>query len=332
MESETKITFISVIIPVFNGADYVDKCLISLGKQSISRNCYEIIVVDDGSNDGTPEKVKSICDKLIQIENSGPAVARNRGAQSASGQILLFTDADCIPEPDWIEKMSAPFQKETVSGTKGAYLTYQTQIIARFIQSEYESKYNYMSKHKFIDFIDTYSAGFRRNIFLKLGGFNENFPGASVEDQEFSFRMAEAGYKMVFLPEARVYHRHAQTLTHYFRKKFNIGYWKVLVLHLHPEKTMKDTHTPQTLKLQLPLSLILALSIIMFPSTGITPGIISLSLFIILGRKETWQCVSNRFWAAAFFSPIIMWFRSVALGLGLIWGLISPPDKKIDLT
>jgi len=332
MKKEQKKEFISVIIPVYNGEKIIDNCLTALCNQSILRSNYEILVVDDGSTDDTATKAENKCDKLIRIRNSGPAVARNKGAEAASGQILLFTDADCIPESDWIARMSLPFKEKSIAGTKGSYLTRQTQAISRFVQAEYESKYTFMSTHRFIDFIDTYSAGFRTDVFRELGGFDERFPGASVEDQEFSFRVAAAGYKMVFVPEAKVFHHHVESIRHYFQKKMNIGYWKTLVLRIHPEKIIKDTHTPQTLKLQLPLSFLLILFFVLFPFTGYLPLIFTFLVFLFAGRRETIQCISNKYWLSATLSPVFMWVRSIALALGLIKGFILSPAKKLDLT
>ncbi len=105
-----------------------------------------------------------------------------------------------------------------------------------------------------IDFVDTYSAAYRREVFLANGGFDTIFPTASVEDQELSFRLAEKGYRLVFVPAARVYHRHNPTLRAYVRRKFYIGYWKALLAAWHPARMVRDSHTPQTLKVQMALA------------------------------------------------------------------------------
>jgi hypothetical protein len=131
--------------------------------------------------------------QLIRQPNAGPAAARNRGVQAARGEILLFTDADCAPTPDWIERLTEPFRAPEVAGAKGVYRTRQRELVARFVQLEYEDKYARMSRQDRIDFVDTYSAAYRRDVFLANGGFDALFPAASVEDQEFSFRLARKG-------------------------------------------------------------------------------------------------------------------------------------------
>ncbi len=148
--------------------------------------------------------------------------------------------------PGWIAALAAPFADERVAGAKGAYLTRQRGAVPRFTQLEYEDRYDRMAGAETIDFVDTYSAAYRRDVFLANGGFDPAFP--IDEDQEFSFRLAEKGYRLVFVPEAKVYHRHNPTLRAYIRRKFLIGYWKVLVARRHPGRAVKDSHTPQTLK------------------------------------------------------------------------------------
>ncbi|MBK7202136.1 glycosyltransferase family 2 protein [Candidatus Amarolinea dominans] len=84
--------------------------------------------------------------------------------------------------------------------------------------------------------MDTYSAGYRRAIFLENSGFDTIFATASVEDQEFSFRLAQKGYRLVFVPQAQVYHTHDRVLAEYIRRKFYIGYYKALLTRWLPER------------------------------------------------------------------------------------------------
>ena len=91
----------SVIIPVYNGEGTIAECLEALASQDMPRREFEVIVVDDGSTDGTAAIVKQFDVKYIHQENTGPATARNVGVKNAQGKIVVFTDADCVPEPNW---------------------------------------------------------------------------------------------------------------------------------------------------------------------------------------------------------------------------------------
>jgi GT2 family glycosyltransferase len=249
--ARTTSTSASIIIPTFNGASRIGNCLDSLVKQTAARD-VEILVVDDGSTDNTAEVVRGYSSvRLITQANAGPAAARNRGAQEARGTILLFTDDDCVPMPDWVEAMLRPFSDPEVVGAKGVYRTRQKSLAARFVQIEYEDKYRLMTGLPSIDFIDTYSAGFRRERFLEMAGYDTSFPVACAEDIELSYRMSARGWKMKFVPAAIVYHTHPDTFSRYLKKKYKFAFWRVLAVLKNPSKGVKDSHTPQTMKLQL---------------------------------------------------------------------------------
>ena len=241
----------SIIIPTFNGARRIEGCIDALLRQSPERQ-VEIIVVNDGSTDETASVVRRIFGvRLINQANAGPAAARNRGAREAGNTIILFTDDDCVPTEGWIDAMLAPFKDPEVVGVKGAYRTRQSRLIARFVQIEYEDRYRLMAKLPDIDFIDTYSGGFRRDRFLAMGGYDTAFPVACAEDIELSYRMSACGCKMKFAPEAMVYHTHPDNLSRYLRKKYKFAFWRMLAVRKNPVKGVRDSHTPQIMKLQL---------------------------------------------------------------------------------
>ena len=91
---------VSVIIPAFNSKDRIGECVKSVLKQDFKN--FEIIVVNDGSNDSTAETAKKAGAKVFSKMNQGPAIARNFGAQKATGKILVFMDDDCIAEKNWL--------------------------------------------------------------------------------------------------------------------------------------------------------------------------------------------------------------------------------------
>ena len=180
--SITDRSIVSVIIPTFNGASRIGYCLDALVRHT-TRRSVEILIVNDGSSDDTADVVQRYSGvRLVTQANAGPAAARNRGALASCGTILLFTDDDCVPTPAWLDAMLEPFEDPDVVGTKGVYRTRQKSLVARFVQIEYEDKYRLMARLPDIDFIDTYSAAFRRNRFLEMGGYDTSFPLACAED------------------------------------------------------------------------------------------------------------------------------------------------------
>lgn len=318
---------ISVIVPAYNAEDTLGDCLVALETQTLNRDRYEVIVVDDGSTDRTAEIARRHDVQLIRQPNAGPAVARNRGAQAAlrqaqdtaQGDLLIFTDADCAPAPDWIERMIAPFRRNPeVAGAKGVYRTRQRERVARFVQLEYEGKYARMARQDHIDFVDTYSAAYRRDVFLANGGFDAVFPTPSVEDQEFSFRLARKGYRLVFVPDAVVYHHHDTTLGEYWRRKFGIGYWKALLLRWHPERVVRDSHTPQVLKVQIGLVSLLSLSLLITPFWAPARwAALAVAAIFFLTAVPFLLYVAHRDPAVAMVAPFLLLLRALALGAGL---------------
>lgn len=323
---------ISVIVPAYNAEETLPACLDALEAQTVPRHQYEIIVVDDGSTDDTAEVARSAVDRLICQENAGPAAARNRGARAAQGDLLLFTDADCAPAPDWIERLTEPFSdpvegagsgRSPVVGAKGVYRSNQRSLVARFVQLEYQRKYARMQRRKRIDFIDTYSAAYRRSVFLANDGFESLFTTSSVEDQEFSFRLARKGYRLVFVPDAVVYHLHDVTPLDYVRRKFNIGYWKALLLQWHPERAVSDSHTPQALKLQLGLTALLCLSLAALPFWHPARWWALTNLLLFLGTAlPLLGLILIEDPPVILAAPALLLLRALALGFGLAVGFV----------
>ncbi len=247
---------VTVIVPVYNGADTIGECLESLLRQSEQEPACEILVVDDASRDSTLAVVARYpgVRAIRQEVNAGPAAARNRGAREAAGDIILFTDADCVPGEGWLGEMLCSFADPRVMGVKGVYRTKQRDMTARVIQLEFEYKYRKLASQPAIDFIDTYSAGYRRAVFLQFGGFDTAFPVPSTEDIDLSFRIAAKGHLLVFNPAAYVFHRHPASLADYLKRKYRYAYWGMLVVRRFPEKAIKNSYTPNSQRLQVVLA------------------------------------------------------------------------------
>ncbi len=328
-------TPVSVIIPAYNAGATIGACLRALARQTYVQP-YEVIVVDDGCEDETADIARAAGVQVISIPRSRPAAARNVGIAAATGDIICCTDADCEPADDWLEQITLPLQDLHITACKGTYATRQTSLVARFVQLEYEDKYDLMAGEATIDFIDTYSAAYRKSDLVAIGGFNESF--AYLEDQELSFRLAGAGHPMVFQPSAVVYHRHAASLWAYFRKKITIGYWKAQVVRAFPDKLVRDSHTPQIMKVQILLAAmlltgttLLCLSLLLNWSTPIRSAssmVIALTIILFLATtlgfvRKAWS--KDR--AVALVAPALLFVRALGLGIGTLQGLLQPPSR-----
>jgi glycosyltransferase involved in cell wall biosynthesis len=327
MRNENTGTEVSVIVPVFNGAHIIGDCINALLAQTYPLEKYEIIVVDDGSTDRTSEILQRYSIRIYYQNNQGPAAARNKGVEMAQGNIVLFTDADCIPNSSWIAEMIAPFRSADIVGVKGAYRTKQTSLWARFVQVEFNERYEILSKHKYIDMVDTYSAAYKKSIFLSLGCFDESFPAPNGEDADLSFRMARQGYKLKFNPKAIVWHTgHPDTLLKYIRLKFWRGYWRVKVYQKSPSKIIKDSYTPQTLKLQIASAFLILISLAIIPINPLIIGhltYLGLIFFMTASGPFIFFAFKEDI-LIALLSPGFLVVRALALGFGVFYKLCNP--------
>lgn len=266
---------VSVVIPVYNGERTLRPCLDSLLAQTGFAGTLEVIIVDDSSRDGTVAMVERIIRDhahspvklrlLHQVPNRGPATARNRGAADAAGDVLLFTDADCEPARDWVQQMTAPLANPEISAVKGAYRTRQPELVARFAQAEFESRYRLLEQFEYVDVVFTYSAAIRTAVFQAVGGFDTGFPVPDNEDTDLSWKISSGGYRIVFNPRAIIHHQHPNTLRSYLRKKYSRAYWRACVYRRFPDKAVKDSYTPQSLKMQILLVGLVGLGLVAAP-------------------------------------------------------------------
>ena len=263
--------------------------------------------------------------RVIRAAHGGPAQARNIGTEAADGAIILFTDADCEPLPDWIEQMTRPFDDPQVAGVMGAYYSRQTQPAARFAQIEFEHRYAHMRQFKSIDLIATYAAAYRKSVLKAVGGFDLRYTAANNEDVELAYRVAAAGYRLVFNPQARVFHTHAPTVRGYLNTKFKRGYWRMLVYRQHVGKAFQDSYTPQSLKVQIALAgltVLLAIGTVFQPLLGV--GLLAtVALFVVTAlpfARFAWA----RDRAVGLAAIPVLFARSIVFGCGIVLGLLHP--------
>jgi glycosyltransferase involved in cell wall biosynthesis len=221
----------SVIIPTRDRPAELAACLESLAQQDYPRDRFEVIVVDDAGRLPSAAAVATLGDRLKKLivvnqsRRSGPSVARNCGAAHATGELLAFTDDDCTPSADWLQKLAARF-----ASTPGHL------IGGRVINALTENPYSTAS-HVILDavydyydpeqgrphFFPTSNFALAAGKFIEMGGFNEKWPLAAAEDREFCYRWLQRGFRMTHASEAKVYHRHPLTLDGFCRLHFRYG-------------------------------------------------------------------------------------------------------------
>ena len=213
---------ISVVIPTYNRRDLLASVLQSIFAQDFPRDEREVVVVVDGSTDGTAESLRNLAAPcrfaVIEQPNRGPAAARNAGVRAAAGDIVLFLDDDIRCAPDLLSLHVAAHAKHGSSVVFGpVFIAPESpQNPATDWVSDWYSQYNRelverrgpWSKHE----VWLYSnCSIPRKLFLDIGGYNESFPWAAYEDGEIAIRLWDAGVAFRYEPAARVYQVYDKT-------------------------------------------------------------------------------------------------------------------------
>ena len=197
---------ITVVIPTYNEEKNIERCLRALNEQTIPREDFEIIVVDGQSGDRTIEIAQRYADKVIQQVSKGVGGARNDGARLGRGDIIVTTDADCIPYSEWLEVVLERFEKEDVVAVTGVLDPLDHEGLNTYEAYLYEALF-WISNHLLTVFAWTgyyhlcgANSAFLREAFLEIGGY-QDLPYS--DDVEIFKRLKPKG-KMVLDHRMRV--------------------------------------------------------------------------------------------------------------------------------
>lgn len=198
--------FVSIIIPNRNGAATIARCLDAVFTSRFGKS-FEVIVVDDASSDNSVEIIRRFPCRLIRLtRHHGAAGARNAGAAHSRGEMLFFTDADCLLREDTLtlawQALSAPDPPTVVGGTYTA-VPHDDSFFSRF-QSAF-IHYSETRRAAAPDYVATHALAIRTDTFQRYGGFAESFLPI-LEDVEFSHRLRRAGCRLVIDPAIQVRH------------------------------------------------------------------------------------------------------------------------------
>ena len=312
----------SVVIPAYNCEKTIVHTLNALQTQTIPPK--EVIVVDDGSSDQTAALIKTFPEvKYVFQDNQGPAQARNRGAEAASGEILFFTDADCIPELDWIEKALAPFENQQVAAVAGSYnIANSNDALARCIHREIIFRHERLMPLYPRSF-GSYNVAIRRRVFTQVGGFNPRYRHASGEDNDLSYRILKSEYKIYFERNAKVKHFHTTHIGKYLREQNRHGYWRVRLYLDFPAMARGDDYTFWKDIIEIPLAFIMLLFMVLAPffeeCLWITFGL----GFLTLSVQFIFSLMLGNNLSDSFMYAWVLWSRSFARAGGLSSGIID---------
>jgi len=326
---------ISVIIPTYNRKDELEELLHSLNNQTLPPSQFEIIVVDDGSSDGTEEWLMKNMDKFkVTISfytqvHTGPGAARNLGMEEAEGDIFAFTDTDCIAQPEWLEHLIKPFNSEKVGAVGGREIIndkdpllmrcFHYLMTSPLTTGGLRGKRGRRLAHFYPR---TFNMALSRKAYQATEGFKKMF---HAEDIELSYRIKKKGFDLVFEDSAKVYHRRRNHLIQFLKQIFHMGKARVTLARLHPS-SLEPLHT-------LPALSLLLLFFLIFSSMGWHPALLVLALYLGLGLLYLVIVAINsalklHSFKAFFLMPLLFILQQGAYGSGFLKSLISHKEQK----
>jgi glycosyltransferase involved in cell wall biosynthesis len=207
---------ISVVIPVYNGAKVLPRCLAALEASDLPRSSWELVLVDDGSTDESVSIAAGVADVVVRLPGPprGPGYARNRGFESSIGAIVAFVDADVCVHPDCLRRMLWSFAEASDVGA--VFGSYDSNPAAPDLISQYRNLLHHYVHQRNAGEAETFWAGcgaVRREVFHEAGRYDEwHFPRPQIEDIELGHRIREAGHRILLRPEIQCTHLKRWTL------------------------------------------------------------------------------------------------------------------------
>ena len=313
---------ISIIIPAYNAAKFIDKCLSSIRSSKYDK--YEIIVVDDCSTDNTVEVANSYGVKIIKLEkNTGPAYARNEGAKFASGNILFFADSDVEFYQNTLNQIAKLFQNDDIHVATGIY---SNEPANKGITPLYKALFMYYHFTKSpVENYNIFSAScgaIRKDTFIQIGGFNSNIKwGLDLENDEFGYRINKL-YKNPVIPEIQVKHNFPyffNLLKIMFRRTY---YW---TLYFFKRKKFDDVISTPMMGIANGIApLILLSSIAAFLDKSFIVSTISLFVFYVASYSGFLKYIISEKKYKQFLPILIVAFSvSVVIGTAAIFAFIK---------
>lgn len=206
---------VTVVVPVFNRVETVGACLESLLGSAYPRDRLRIVAVDNGSSDGSRERIQRIIAvhpgrvSLMQEATRGPSAARNAGIRDSETDIVAFTDSDCVVDSAWLGTLVAPLADPGIGASGGRILAFpDAGTIAQFGERIHD--HQKAMEVLWPGYIITMNCATRRDVLATVGLFDESM--MRCEDVDLALRMRAAGYAWRYVHEAIIYHRNRPTL------------------------------------------------------------------------------------------------------------------------
>ena len=324
--------YVSIVIATYNRSQMLRRALLSLDVLDFPKNRYEVIVVDDGSEDGTAETVsrtsRDVSFKLSyhRQENRKAGAARNLGIRHAKGEIIAFVDDDMIMPSEWLRKLLEPFRSDPEIGAAGGP-GYDTpdgvSLISRGISYALTSFLGTAGVHGTTKirwgryYPRSGNMAARKSALNEVGGFNENvFP---AEDIDLAFRLRKAGYRLAFA-DAPVLHYPRTTIKGFLKQVFSWGYMRMELFKRYKEFREYIYAVPALCVI---LSLILLATALFWPTAGWILLLLSAAYSLLLIANGIISIAKIRNFRILVLVPFLIFLQNAAYGLGFLTSLVG---------
>jgi len=248
---------VSVVVPVRNRAQQIVDCIQSLLLLNYPEDKLEIIVVDDASRDSTAEQISSFPVKaMLMSEHIGQSACRNAATRVAKGEIVAFTDSDCVIDPDWLATLVSLFADPGIGAVGGlvaplsraSKLQRYEEVKSPLYQGRQQKEVGVASSSSYLSTCNFLA---RKRALEQTGGLDESM--ALGEDVDLTWRLCELGLKVVYSPRGKVHHRHRNRVSEFAKRRALYASSEALLLRKHPKRRRL---------LYLPVALLLSLALL----------------------------------------------------------------------
>jgi glycosyltransferase involved in cell wall biosynthesis len=253
----TQLPGVSFIVPVRNGARWLDEALAAILAQRDGRP-MEVLLIEDGSTDGSRTILEGYADgdtiRIIDGEKRGAAAAINLGLRSARYPIVCQVDQDVIVQPGWMATLVSELDNPDVAAAGGYYLTDErASFWARAMGFELMQRYDKIAG-RFVDHVCTGNTAYRLSALTQVGLFDESF--GYGYDNDLSYRLGAAGHRLAFSREARALHRWREDAGGYLQQQYGFGFGRIDLIDKHRNRYKGDDVSGLFMILHAPLMLL----------------------------------------------------------------------------
>jgi hypothetical protein len=316
---------VSFVVPVRNGAIGLADTLASIAAQGDGRP-MELIVVDDRSTDGTRDVLSAftartrLTVRMIEADGRGAAAALNAGVRAARFPIICQVDQDVVLEPGWMPRLLSALDDPRVAAAQGYYRAdSRAGLYARVMGLDLEQRYAAIEGHD-TDHVCTGNTAYRASALREVGLFDPSL--GYGYDNDLSYRLRRAGYRLVLCRDARSVHRWREGPVGYLGQQYGFGYGRIDIVAKHPGRVSGDAVSPWPMMLHAPATAVaVALYVVALVATAIgvsgalpATGATTILLVLAIERLVAGICAARRFHTRL---PLL--FPLLHLGRDLAW-------------